>query len=410
MLEAYYKSHSYSGDMPAQTPYATKDDGYVSTPENDAYMQWDANTRSGFMDSLTPEQRAERNQLYAQRDAKAHRNMKLAAMAAFAGIGGLGGLGALGAEGAGGAAGAGGLDLFGGGFGAGLPAGVGDLAPGMLGAEGFGSAGAVAGGIGAGGLGAGGLGSGSELFGQIGGWGNGLGAAGGTLGEAAGSGGNLLQQILAGVKGLGGAAGSGGINWTNLLGNLAGGLIQSHASGKATDALVNAGNQSNALLREMWQQGRADQAPYREAGTSALAGIQALLADPSAITKQADYQFGLDQGIKARDNSAAARGMRMSGQQAKAIEQFGQDYGATKLGESFNRLASIAGLGQTATSNTGSLGANYANNAANNITDMGNASGSAYIGRGSAWNNAIGGALNGLSEQALIDALLKGVG
>lgn len=397
MLDAYYKAHPYIGDMPAQTPYATKDDGYVSTPENDAYMKWDSNTRSDFMNSLTPEQRAERNQLYAQRDAKAHRNMQLAAMASFAGIGGLGALGA------GGLGGAGAAEGLGGAYGAGSGWGADTLS-----AMGLGGAGEGAAGVGAGGIG-GGLGSGSELFGQVGGWGNGLGAAGGSLGTAS-SGGNLLEQILAGVKGLGGAVGGGGINWTNLLGNLAGGLIQSHASGKATDALINAGNQSNALLEKMWQQGRADQAPYREAGTSALAGIQALLKDPSSIARMPDYRFGLDQGNKALANSAAARGMTYSGQQGKALQRYGQDYAGTKLNESYNRLASIAGIGQQATNQTGNLGAAYGGQMANTIQGIGNAQGSGYAAGGNAWNKAIGGVLNGMSEQDLIDAIRKAGG
>ncbi|MBK6865536.1 MAG: hypothetical protein IPG91_19495, partial [Ideonella sp.] len=115
--------------------------------------------------------------------------------------------------------------------------------------------------------------------------------------------------------------------------------------------------------------------PYREAGTSALAGIQALLKDPSSITTMPDYQFGFDQGSKALQNSATARGTTYSGQQAKALQRYGNDYAGTKLGESFNRLASLAGIGQTATSQTNALGQNYANSTANNITDAGNARG-----------------------------------
>ncbi|MBK6865558.1 MAG: hypothetical protein IPG91_19620, partial [Ideonella sp.] len=165
--------------------------------------------------------------------------------------------------------------------------------------------------------------------------------------------------------------GGGGTNWLNLLGNLGGGYLQSQAAGNATDAQLQAARESNALLEKMWQQGRADQAPYREAGTSALAGIQALLKDPSSITTMPDYQFGFDQGSKALQNSATARGTTYSGQQAKALQRYGNDYAGTKLNESYNRLAGIAGIGQQATNQTGAQGAGYAGQMANNITGAG---------------------------------------
>ena len=121
-----------------------------------------------------------------------------------------------------------------------------------------------------------------------------------------------------------------------------------------------------------------------------------------------DYQFGLDQGTKALQNSASARGMTYSGQQAKALQKYGNDYAGSKLNESYNRLAGIAGIGQQATNQTGVLGANYANNAAGNLTDMGNARGAGYIGQGNAWNNALGGALNGFQDQYWMNKMWGG--
>lgn len=387
---------------------------------------------AGWWGTLSPEQRTEYKRLTDERNAKNLAITKGVAALFAAGVGGagMGAFGNLGAVGAAEGAGAGlgtlgGLEALPAGLGAietggfaaipeiggalgslggleALPAGLGAIEAGGFAAipELAGAAGAGFGGLSGSAAGlSGGGGIGSE-------WLGGLGQLGGAgAGGAGASGGNLLQSLLAGAKGLGG-----GTNWLNLGGNLLGGWMQSNAAGKAADAQLRAGQDANALLKYMYDQSRADQAPYRAAGTSALANIQALLADPSAITKQADYQFGLDQGTKALANSAAARGMTYSGQQGKALQKYGQDYAGTKLNDSYNRLASIAGIGQQATNQTGALGANYANNAAGNITDMGNAAGSAYVGKGNAWNNAIGGALNGLSEQALIEALLNNGG
>ena len=360
--------------------------------------EYDQTVSGEWMKTMTPQQIAEYSQL---KDGAYNKNKRLGQMAFLGAVGAMaapGLIGAMGAQGAGGAAGASGLGAAGGelgmagwlpeaagfagnNFSAWLPAGAGALDAGVASVPAW----ALPGGATA-----------AELAGM---------GLGGSSGSA-----NFLQQLLASAKGLGGTGGSGGINWTNLLGNLGGGLINSWSSGKATDALVNAGNQSNALLREMWQQGREDQKPYREAGTSALAGIQALLKDPSSIASMPDYQFGLDQGTKALANSAAARGMTYSGQQGKALQRYGQDYAGTKLNESYNRLASIAGIGQQATNQTGNLGATYGAQMANTMQGIGNAQGSGYVGQGNAWNKAIGGVLNGMSEQDLIDAIRKAGG
>jgi hypothetical protein len=84
------------------------------------------------------------------------------------------------------------------------------------------------------------------------------------------------------------------------------------------------------------------------------------------------YQFGLNQGNTAIERSAAARGGLYSGATMKALQKYGQDYAGTKFNEafnrhqatndsSFNRLASLAGLGQTGSSQIANAGMNAAN-------------------------------------------------
>lgn len=184
-------------------------------------------------------------------------------------------------------------------------------------------------------------------------------------------------------------------------GNLLGGYMQSSAAKKAGDQLAAAGAESNALQRDIFNTIRSDYAPYREAGVDALTQIKALLSDPSAITRQPDYQFGLGQGMNALQNSATARGMNYSGAQAKALQRFGQDYAGSKLNESYNRLASIAGIGQQATGATSNAGMNYGNSVGNTLQGMGNARGASTVGSANAWGNAFGNILNGLQEQSI---------
>jgi hypothetical protein len=113
------------------------------------------------------------------------------------------------------------------------------------------------------------------------------------------------------------------------------------------------------------------------------------------------YQFGLDQGTHAVDQSAVARGGLFSGKTMRDLMQFGQDYGGTKFNEAFNRdassknqtysmLSGISGTGASTAGNLGALGANSANNISNLVTGAGNAQAAGIVGQANAWGNAIG--------------------
>jgi hypothetical protein len=166
-----------------------------------------------------------------------------------------------------------------------------------------------------------------------------------------------------------------------------GAVIGANASSKANKAQGAAVDKSNALQKEMYDQTRADQTPYREAGYSALAQIQNLLKSPGSITQDPGYQFGMDQGTRALNSGAAARGMTYSGAAGKALARYGQDYAGTKLDQSYNRLAGIAGLGQVGAN--GQNNQNYGNNVGNNMIGLGNAQGASALRSGSIYSNSL---------------------
>lgn len=124
------------------------------------------------------------------------------------------------------------------------------------------------------------------------------------------------------------------------------------------------------------------------------------------------YQFRLDEGMKAIERAAAARGLRLSGGALKDTARFGQglasdEYGAfygrtmndynRQYGEAMddqNLLRSIAGIGQTATQQQIGAGTNYANATSGNLLRMGDAQAAGYQGTA----NAITGGLNNFSN------------
>ena len=106
------------------------------------------------------------------------------------------------------------------------------------------------------------------------------------------------------------------------------------------------------------------------------------------------YQFGLQTGFDQVQASAAARGGLMSGATLKALQKFGNDY-ADQQGYTpyMNRLASLAGMGQTANAQNAQMGMNYANQAGNNLINAGNARASGIQNSANAWSQGIGNAV-----------------
>jgi len=119
--------------------------------------------------------------------------------------------------------------------------------------------------------------------------------------------------------------------------------------------------------------------------------------DPNAAQQNAfaqfrtdpGYQFAFDEGTKALQNSAAARGILNSGATAKALTRYGQGVADQQYGNYFARLQSLAGLGQTATTSTGQFGAQAAANQGNALMAAGNARASAYGGIATSANQGL---------------------
>lgn len=176
-------------------------------------------------------------------------------------------------------------------------------------------------------------------------------------------------------------------------GAIAGASIAAKGAKKAADAQVGAAQSANDTQWNIFQQQRTDQMPWLQAGTQALARLNAASepgGDLSFLTSQPGYKFGLDQGINAITQSAAARGLLGAGSTLKALNVFGQDYAGTKFGDYWNRQAGLAGVGQTAVNQLGAAGQNYANQFGNNALAAGNARASAYQQNGQTTGNLIG--------------------
>lgn len=203
-----------------------------------------------------------------------------------------------------------------------------------------------------------------------------------------------------------------------------GGVMSANAASDAADAQTAAANKSIALNE-----------PFRQMGLSAGNRLMTLLGmtspagsdgtpgagdpnDPSfgsamkdftpadfAAGQDPGYQFRLDQGDQALQNSAAARGGLLSGRAMKDAMaynggQASQEYQAafnrfqTNRANKLNPLQSLMGVGQTA---NGAI--------SSDITGAGNARAAGIVGGANAVNNAIGQGTSQYQNNVLMNRL-----
>ncbi len=226
--------------------------------------------------------------------------------------------------------------------------------------------------------------------------------------------------------------------------------LSSQAQDRATEAQDRQYAQTRQDQLALLAQQRQDQTPYREAGYGALSQLAGGSAAGGQFNRDftmADYmadpgmQFRQQQGEQAINRAATAAGGRYSGATLKALQRFNSDLSSQEFGNAYNRfqnnvssrynrLASLAGIGQTANNQTQQAGssaygtiASAGQNAANNIggfamnganavgSNMQNAAAaraSGYVGGANLLGSAVGQLANNYQQQQYLNQLNGG--
>lgn len=183
-----------------------------------------------------------------------------------------------------------------------------------------------------------------------------------------------------------------------LLGSVFSGFMGARSADKAAKAQTGAADEANKTQRYIFDKSVELTEPQRLIGNNALQAMASgfgLAKAPNGFAGfEADpgYQFRLGQGNQALERAAAARGMRLGGATLKAAADYNQGMASQEYGNYWNRLAGIAGVGQTATQSQIGAGQSYGNNVSNNLMAAGNARASGYMGA----NDALQGTVNNL--------------
>jgi hypothetical protein len=160
------------------------------------------------------------------------------------------------------------------------------------------------------------------------------------------------------------------------------------------------------------------QEPFRQAGVNALPELIAASRyqpfDMEQFQQDPGYAFRMKEGLRALENTAAARGGLMSGNQMRGITRFGQELGSQEYGNAFNRyqaeraarlnpLQSLTGMGQTTAANIAGQAGQFGQAMGTNIIGAGNARASGYMGAANALSNAVSQGLNYYQNQDLMN-------
>jgi hypothetical protein len=194
--------------------------------------------------------------------------------------------------------------------------------------------------------------------------------------------------------------------------------IGAYSANRAAGAQKDAAEAGAAAQERMFNKQVALQEPFRKVGVNALPElVQAAKYKPFNYNLYQDdpgVGFRIKTGIDAADRTAAARGGLLGGNQFRGAVQYGQELGSQEYNNAFNRyltednlkynrLASLTGMGQTASNQMSTDAGTYGNNVAQNAATMGNIRASSYANTANAVSGGIGQGLNYYQNQNMLN-------
>lgn len=178
------------------------------------------------------------------------------------------------------------------------------------------------------------------------------------------------------------------------------GLLAAGASIYGSNKQSEAAQQAAALMQQQRTTNNNNAAPFISGGQGAnnllqsfygINGTSPALGQGAldAFQKSPDYQFALSQGGAALDNSAAAKGGLLGGNQMLAATQYGQGLATQNLQNYLGRLQTMSGQGIQAAGNVAGVNTYGANQQGQDIMGAGTAQAAGANGVAGAFNSGI---------------------
>jgi hypothetical protein len=214
---------------------------------------------------------------------------------------------------------------------------------------------------------------------------------------------------------------------------LLGGLISGHAASSAADTQASAANHATDIQQQNLQQTQQNLQPYMQGGLGAQRSLSNMLGigdatdagtygsltkpfDAAEFAKYQDpgYQFQLQQGQQALQNSQASKDGVLSGAAMKGMIGFNQGMaqnayqGAysrymSQNDATYSRLKDLLGIGENAAAGFGNTSANATQSIGNTIMGGANAQAAGQVGVA----NAISGGVNNAAGYYALSGMAK---
>jgi hypothetical protein len=151
--------------------------------------------------------------------------------------------------------------------------------------------------------------------------------------------------------------------------------------GKVYDQSEGRWGTPNAQQIPQWF-GTSDLSTIKPTSTAAQGPAGTMAPQYGDFAASPDYKFRYDEGQRAVTGNAAARGLLDSGATGHALINYGQDAASQEFGSWYNRIAALAGVGQSATNATTEAGLATSGRTSGLIQDQGQARASSYAAQG----------------------------
>ncbi len=214
---------------------------------------------------------------------------------------------------------------------------------------------------------------------------------------------------------------------------LAGSLISSNAAKSAGNTQADAARYGADLQSQNLTQTRESLQPFINTGYDAQNSLRSLLgigandgsgtfgslmkpfnADTWEQWKDPGYDFQLQQGQQALQNSQAAKDGVLSGAALKDMIGFNQGMASGAYQNAFsrymsqndatyNRLADLLKVGENASAGVGNTGAQVTSNIANTLTSGANAQAAGAVGSANAWSSG----MNNIGSMYMLNNMMK---
>tara|TARA_B100000780_G_scaffold79934_1_gene54326 strand:+ start:4204 stop:4950 length:747 start_codon:yes stop_codon:yes gene_type:complete len=139
--------------------------------------------------------------------------------------------------------------------------------------------------------------------------------------------------------------------------------------------------------------------PYSQMGTNGANALNSMYNRDGSMNydqfrNMPGYQFRMEEGQRAMDNSGSARGMTQSGAQMKALAKYGQGSADQGFNDWFNKQMQMSGMGMNAVSNQGNIDTSSAAGMGEMMVGGADARASGMIAKGGIKNGLFNAGLN----------------